>query len=256
MESAQYTEGPAPSSHNNNTSLTPNHSQEQSRLRPKSQPPKQRRRPPRPQGSDSSRRPASDGSERDRETDDVEESAANTRPNQSGSGQSASRPARRRPAVSRPAPAPSTAMPSEDEQLVDPVPLRSGHSNRRAAPRRVPRLGENSASALASDTDTTSSSSSSSSSAFPPIRRPPACRRRPSGMNLSLRAPITEMPEDGGELPPDGPDFSTPRPQREKNPREILHEGERGFIVDLRLNLDVEVHIKAKLSGDLTLSVL
>ncbi|EXF81568.1 hypothetical protein CFIO01_03027 [Colletotrichum fioriniae PJ7] len=254
MESAQHTEGPPPSSHSNKTTLTPNNSQQQSRPRPKSQPPKQRRRPSRPQGSDSNRRPASDGSDPDRETDDAEESAANTRPNHQGSGQSASRPARRRPAAPRPVPAPSTAMPSEDEQLVDPVPLRPGHSTRRAAPRRVPRLGENSASALASDTDTTSSSSSSSS--FPPIRRPPACRRRPSDMNLSLRAPITEMPEDGGELPPGGPDFSTPRPQREKNPRDILHEGERGFIVDLRLNLDVEVHIKAKLSGDLTLSVL
>ncbi|KAK1690679.1 hypothetical protein BDP55DRAFT_627383 [Colletotrichum godetiae] len=254
MESAQYTEGPSPSSHNNSR-LTPHNPQQQSRPRPKSQPPKQRRRPSRPQGSESNRRPASDGSDRDRETEDAEEGAPNSKPSHSGSEQSASRPARRRPAAPRPAPAPSTAMPSEDEQLVDPVPLRPGHSNRRAAPRRVPRLGENSASALASDTDTTSSSSSSSS-AFPPIRRPPACRRPRSDMNLSLRAPITEMPEDGGELPPGGPDFSTPRPQREKNPREILHEGERGFIVDLRLNLDVEVHIKAKLSGDLTLSVL
>ncbi|CCF37828.1 hypothetical protein CH063_09071 [Colletotrichum higginsianum] len=64
------------------------------------------------------------------------------------------------------------------------------------------------------------------------------------------------MPEAGGELPPGGPDFSTPLPARTKNPRDILNDGERGFIVDLKINLQVDIHIKAKLMGDLTLSVL
>ncbi|KAK2021780.1 hypothetical protein LX32DRAFT_502084, partial [Colletotrichum zoysiae] len=59
-----------------------------------------------------------------------------------------------------------------------------------------------------------------------------------------------------GELPPGGPDFSTPLPQRTKNPRDILNDGERGFIVDLKVNLEVDIQIKAKLMGDLTLSVL
>ncbi|KAK1985363.1 hypothetical protein LZ30DRAFT_544988, partial [Colletotrichum cereale] len=62
--------------------------------------------------------------------------------------------------------------------------------------------------------------------------------------------------ECGGELPPGGPDFSTPLPARTKNPRDILNDGERGFIVDLKINLQVDIHIKAKLMGDLTLSVL
>ncbi|KZL73545.1 hypothetical protein CT0861_03226 [Colletotrichum tofieldiae] len=142
-------------------------------------------------------------------------------------------------------------MPPEDEHLVDPVPLRPSVSARRSAPTRIPQLGENSASSLASDTDTTSSSSSSS---LRPLRRP-AVRRRTS-KDLSLRGPIREMPEEGGELPPGGPDFSTPLPERAKNPRDILNDGERGFIVDLKLNLQVDIHIKAKLMGDLTLSVL
>ncbi|OHE98888.1 hypothetical protein CORC01_05784 [Colletotrichum orchidophilum] len=255
MEPAQYTEGLSPSYQNDTRLTSRNSQQQQSRPRPKSQPSKQRRGPARLHGSDPKRISVSDGSDRERETGDVEEVARKPRPSTSGSVQSGSRPARRRPAAPRPVSAPSTAIPSEDEHLVDPVPLRPGISNRRAAPKRTPRLGENSASALASDTDTTSSSSSSSS-AFQPFRRPPAARRPRTDMGLSLRAPIGDMPEDGGELPPGGPDFSTPRPEREKNPRDILNEGERGFIVDLRLNLDVEVHIKAKLTGDLTLSVL
>lgn len=81
-------------------------------------------------------------------------------------------------------------------------------------------------------------------------------RRPRTDMDLSLRGPIREIPEEGGVLPPGGPNFSTPLPARTKNPRDILNDGERGFIVDLKLNLEIEVHIKAKLMGDLTLSVL
>ncbi|OLN88652.1 hypothetical protein CCHL11_01811 [Colletotrichum chlorophyti] len=98
------------------------------------------------------------------------------------------------------------------------------------------------------DTDTTSSSSSSGPA---PIRRPEL--RTITETGSSPRGPILE---GGAGLPSGGPNFATPLPPRARNPRDILKEGEKGFIVDLKLNLEVEVYIKATLMGDLTLSVL
>ncbi|TQN75259.1 hypothetical protein CSHISOI_00145 [Colletotrichum shisoi] len=251
MESAQHTEGPPPST--NSSRPTPRNSQQQSSQGPKSLPPKPGRKPSRRPASDPKNRPASDGSYGEHESDeDAAPRSLSTKT--SGSRQPGSRPVKRRPSGYRAPPAP--LMPSEDEHLVDPVPLRSSASVRRSAPTRTSQLGENSGYSQASDTDNTSSSSSSSSSppSFQPFRRP-AVRRRTS-KDLSLRGPIREMPEEGGELPPGGPDFSTPLPARTKNPRDILNDGERGFIVDLKINLQVDIQIKAKLMGDLTLSVL
>ncbi|KAF9879896.1 hypothetical protein CkaCkLH20_02707 [Colletotrichum karsti] len=147
-------------------------------------------------------------------------------------------------------------MPSEDEQLTEPVPRRPAIPVRRSAPRRIPRLGEPGPASAASDTDTTSSSSSSGP---PPIRRRPIRTR--TEMDLSLRGPILEKSEDGTLVPPGvefGPDYDgdRPLPARTRNPRDILNDGERGFIVDLKMNLQVEIELKAAIMGDLTLSVL
>ncbi|KAE9578930.1 hypothetical protein CGCF415_v001685 [Colletotrichum fructicola] len=147
-------------------------------------------------------------------------------------------------------------MPSEDEQLTDPVPRRPAIPVRRSAPRRIPRLGDPNAPSAASDTDTTSSSSSSG---VPPIRRRPIRTR--TEMDLSLRGPILEQSQEGTIVPPGvefGPDYDgdRPLPVRTRNPRDILDDGERGFIVDLKMNLEIEIQLKAAIMGDLTLSVL
>ncbi|KAK2065863.1 hypothetical protein LY76DRAFT_640602 [Colletotrichum caudatum] len=245
MEPAQHTEGPMPSASNSNISTLRN-SQQESRSKSRSQSSKPRRRP-RSSTSDTKGKSMLDGLDREHESD-AGEDTRDLGPKNSNSTQSGSRPARRRPSTPRAAPA--SAPPAGDEHLVDPVPLRPGVQARRTAPTRLPQLGESSASSLASDTDTTSSSSSSS---LRPLRRPPVRRR--TSKDISLRAPLRRVPEFG-ELPPGGPDFSTPLPQRTKNPRDILNDGERGFIVDLKVNLEVDIQIKAKLMGDLTLSVL
>ncbi|KAK2047030.1 hypothetical protein LZ31DRAFT_592811 [Colletotrichum somersetense] len=245
MEPAQHTEGPMPSAGNSNISTLRN-SQQESRSKSRSQSSKPRRKP-RSSTSDTKGKSMLDGLDREHESD-AGEDTRDLGPKNSNSTQSGSRPARRRPSAPRAAPA--SAPPAGDEHLVDPVPLRPGVPARRTAPTRLPQLGESSASSLASDTDTTSSSSSSS---LRPLRRPPVRRR--TSKDISLRGPLRGVPEFG-EVPPGGPDFSTPLPQRTKNPRDILNDGERGFIVDLRVNLEVDIQIKAKLMGDLTLSVL
>ncbi|TDZ26050.1 hypothetical protein Cob_v000696 [Colletotrichum orbiculare MAFF 240422] len=66
---------------------------------------------------------------------------------------------------------------------------------------------------------------------------------------------------DGTIVPPGkefGPDYDgrRPLPPRTRNPRDILNDGERGFIVDLKMNIEVEIQLKAAIMGDLTLSVL
>ncbi|KAK2020208.1 hypothetical protein LZ32DRAFT_13286 [Colletotrichum eremochloae] len=246
MESAQDTEGPLPSTGNSNVSTLRN-SQQESRSKSRSQSSKPRRKP-RSSTSDSKGKSVLNGSDRGHESD-AEEDPRNLRTKNPNSAQSGPRPARRRP--SAPKAAPTSALPAGDEHLVDPVPLRPGVPTRRTAPTKLSQLGETSASSLASDTDTTSSSSSSS---LRPLRRPPVRSR--TSKDLSLRAPLREVPEEGCVLPPGGPDFSIPLPERTKNPRDILDDGERGFIVDLKLNLEVDIQIKAKLMGDLTLSML
>ncbi|KAJ0288501.1 hypothetical protein Brms1b_000573 [Colletotrichum noveboracense] len=80
-------------------------------------------------------------------------------------------------------------------------------------------------------------------------------------MDLSLRGPILEQSQEGTIVPPGvefGPDYDGDRalPVRTRNPRDILDDGERGFIVDLKMNLEIEIQLKAAIMGDLTLSVL
>ncbi|WDK14157.1 hypothetical protein CGRA01v4_05438 [Colletotrichum graminicola] len=246
MESAQHMEGSLPSTDNNNTSILRN-SQQESRSKTRSQSSKPRRKP-RSSTSDTKGKSVLKGSDREHESD-AGEDPRDLLSKHSNSTQSGPRPGRRRPSAPRATPA--SVLPAGDEHLVDPVPLRPGVPSRRTAPTKLPPLGESSASSLASDTDTTSSSSSSS---LRPLRRPPVRRR--TSKDLSLRAPLRGVPEEVGKLPSGGPDFSIPLPERTKNPRDIVHDGERGFIVDLKVNLEVDIQIRAKLMGDLTLSVL
>ncbi|KAF6841191.1 hypothetical protein CPLU01_00752 [Colletotrichum plurivorum] len=257
MESAQYTGGSSPST-NNNTHTTRNSSTQPRQQRGSSQPPRRTRPSARPPPSDSGDATSTTGgSERERGSD-VEELGRfpPTPSNHSRSPQSRSGSARRPPS-SNPRTAPTFSVPTEDAQLVDPIPRRPAVPSRRSVPRRIPRLGgENGTSSAASDTDTTSSSSSSGPA---PIRRRPL-RTRTEG-RLSLRGPILEQSREGNIVPPGveyGPDYdgTRPLPPRTRNPRAILNDGERGFIVDLKMNLEIEIELKAAIMGDLTLSVL
>lgn len=256
MESAQYTGGSSPSTNNN--TLTPRNDSTQPRQqRGSSHPPRRRRPSARPPPSDSGdATSATEGSELGRRSD-VEELGRfpPTPSNRSSSSQSRSRSARRPPS-SNPRAAPASLVPSEDVQLVDPIPRRPAVPSRRSAPRGIPRLGGEAGTSAASDTDTTSSSSSSGA---PPIRRRPL-RTRTEG-RLLLREPALGQSREGGMVPGGteyGPnhDGTRPLPPRTRNARDILNDGERGFIVDLKMNLEIEIELKAAIMGDLTLSVL
>ncbi|TEA22755.1 hypothetical protein C8034_v005196 [Colletotrichum sidae] len=248
MESAQHTEGSSPSTssfgHNN---LAPPSTQSRRQSRSRSQP-RQRRAPSSRLPPDSGDlRSISEGSDRELGSDVEELGRFPPTPPR----QTRQRTGRRdNSSNQRAAPAPS--MPSQDEHLVEPIPRRPAIPVRRSAPRRIPLIGETNA----SDTDTTSSSSSSGP---PPIRRRPLRTR--TEMDLSLRGPMLEKSADGTIVPPGkefGPDYDgrRPLPPRTRNPRDILNDGERGFIVDLKMNIEVEIQLKAAIMGDLTLSVL
>ncbi|KAL0938983.1 uncharacterized protein CTRU02_205594 [Colletotrichum truncatum] len=257
MESAQYTEGSSPSSSSNSNTRPQPRNNSTHQQQANAHLPRRRRPSARPPSSDFvETRSTSEGSDRERGSD-VEELGRFSRslPKINSGSRQSRLGASRRQQSSNPRPAPALTMPSEDEQLVEPVPRRPAMPVRRSAPRRIPHLGESNIS-HSSDTDTTSSSSSSGP---PPIRRRPIRTR--TEMDLSLRGPILEKSEEGSVVPPGtefgpGYDGDRPLPVRTRNPRDILNDGERGFIVDLKMNLEVEIELKAAIMGDLTLSVL